>query len=243
MNPQDPQQQQYGQPAYTPPSLPPMGPQGQFASTPPPAAPTSPAPNPSNAAPHNPYEFILNPEKKHHAAPASDSVMKRVLIIVGFLVVLAIIAAVAVKLLAPKDTSTQQIATIAQDQQEIVRVATYVASHAKSTELVNFAVNTELSVGTNQKAAIDYATTRGVKLDDKTLALKTDATTDKTFSSALSSNTFDATAAQTLNTQLSTYQLNLKKAYAASSGKKARAILQASYDASVLLAAQGASLK
>jgi len=172
-----------------------------------------------------------------------DTVLKRVMVIVGVLVALTIVGTVVAKLLVPKDTSPGQVTIVAEEQQELVRVATYVAVHASGTELVNFAINTQMSVSTNKQAAVDYLTTRGTKLDDKVLASKQDAATDKLFTAALSSNTFDSTATQTLNTQLTTYQANLKKAYTATTGKKARALLQDSYDAAVTLAAQGAAIK
>jgi len=244
MNPQDPQQQ-YGQPSYTPqsPSQAPQPP--QYGAALPPqvttSAPVSPA---TSANPANPYEFILNPDaKQHHKVPMGDTVLKRVMVIVGVLVALTIVGTVVAKLLVPKDTSPGQVTIVAEEQQELVRVATYVAVHASGTELVNFAINTQMSVSTNKQAAVDYLTTRGTKLDDKVLASKQDAATDKLFTAALSSNTFDSTATQTLNTQLTTYQADLKKAYTATTGKKARALLQDSYDAAVTLAAQGAAIK
>lgn len=242
MNPQDPQQQ-YGQPSYTP-QTPAQVPQpNQVGSSFLPAASVSdPLPNATTNG-HNPYEFILNPDASHHKAPVGNSLVGRMLAIVGVVVALTIIGAVAYKLFLPKDNSTQQITAIAQEQQELVRVASFVASHAGSTNLVNFAVNTQMSVSTNQQAAIAYAATRGVKLESKVLILKQDAATDKLFASAISTNTFDTTAAQTLNTQLSTYQANLKRAYSVTSGKKAQAVLQSSYDTAATLATQGASLK
>jgi len=198
--------------------------------------------SPGNSG-HNPYEFILSPEASHHSKlPRGDTMLKRVVIIVGVLVALTIIGTVVAKLLVPKDTSIQQVTTIAQEQQELVRVATYVAGHASDTELINFAVNTEMGVGTNKLAAVNYLDTRGTKLTDTLLALKQDAATDKLFTSALSSNTFDSTATQTLNTELGAYQTNLKKAYNATTGKNARAVLQDSFDTAYSLAAQGAAL-
>lgn len=253
MNPQDPQQQ-YGQPTYVPQNQP-LAPQQQVPQQPvqmsnpypPISAPTTtqvPAPTPGpGESGHNPYEFIFNPDTTHHKAPVGNSVLRRVLVIVGVLVVLTILGSVVAKLLVPADTSIQQVTTIAQEQTELVRVATYVAGHADGTELVNLAINTEMSINTNKQAAVNYAATRGTKLEDKILTLKKDAATDKLFAAAISSNTFDTTATQTLNAELGTYQTNLKKAYAATTGKKARALLQDSYDTAVTLAAQGATIK
>lgn len=238
MNPQDPQQQ-YVQPPYTP-QPPAQVPQpGQFEPTP--SAQPSPTPAPASSG-NNPYEFILNPDTTHHKTAPNDSFLKRILVIVGIVVVIAIIGVIAARLLVPKDNSVQQVTAVAQEQQELVRVATYIVSHAKSTDLINFAINTEMSVSTNQQASIEYVANRGVELGEEQLALKKDAKTDTLLSAAISTNTFDSAATQTLTSQLSTYQTSLKRAYNASSGKKARAVLQASYDTAVSLAAQGTAL-
>lgn len=238
MNPQDPQQQ-YEQPPYTPQSPAPVSQPTQFQPTAP-AQPSQPA-SPANSG-NNPYEFILNPDTTHHKAPSNDSLLKRVIVIVGIVVIIAIIGVIVARLVVPKDSSVQQVTAIAQEQQELVRVATYIVSHTKNTDLINFAINTEMSVDTNQQASVEYAANRGVELGEEQLALKKDTKTDTLLSAAISTNTFDSTAAQTLTSQLNTYQINLKKAYNASSGQKARAVLQASYDTAVTLAAQGTEL-
>lgn len=238
MNPQD-QQQQYTQPPY-PPQPPAAVPQPAQPESISPAQPSQ-APAPTNSG-SNPYEFILNPDTTHHKTSSDDSLLKRILVIVGIVAVITIIGTIAVRLLVPKDNSVQQVTTIAQEQQELVRVATYIVSHAKSTDLVNFAINTEMSVSTNQQASVEYVANRGVELGEEQLALKKDTKTDTLLSAATSTNTFDSTATQTLTSQLNAYQTSLKKAYNASSGKKARAVLQASYDTAVSLAAQGTAL-
>lgn len=235
MNPQDPQQ--YGQTAYTPQNSPQTVQPDQADVT----LPAQAVPHVANSgAPNdNPYEFILNPKESHHKSSIGDTMLKRLLVIVGLLVTLTVVGAVVAKLLLPADTTPQQITAIAQEQQEIVRVATFITSHATSVELVNFATNTQMSVGTNQQAAVDYLANRDIKLEDEELALKQDAATDKLFTAALSANTFDSTAVQTLNNKLSAYQASLKKAYTITTSKKARAVIQASYDTAVALAAQG----
>ena len=237
MNQQDPQQP-YGQPAYTPPNpnqAPQPNPMGGYAVAPPPT-PTS---GQGNGG-HNPYEFIINPAATH-GKTSNSSVLKRALTIVGVLIVLTIIGAVVANFLIPKDNTGSHMIAVAQEQQEIVRVADQVARTATSSQLKNFAITTQMSVDSNRLATLQYMANRKIKADDKTLALKQNTETDKRLKAAQSTNTFDSIAAQTLNTQLVTYQANLKKAYDAVTGKKARALLQTSYDAASALVTQSSA--
>lgn len=212
----------------------------------------SPVPVATSAAAHattqpthtsnDPYDFILHPESSQGKLQPSNSPLKRVLVVLGFLVVLVIIIAVAANFLLPKDLTVSQMTTIAQEEQELVRVATFIASNARETELINFAVNTKMSVGTSQQATVAYLSTRKVALQSKQLALRYDAKTDTLFKAALASNSFDTTAIQTLNTQINEYKADIKVAYGATKSKKARAVLQDSYDTAVALSEQGTSL-
>lgn len=205
-----------------------------------PAAPTA-TPQPDN---QSPYGFILNPEAKQPAANSGkNTLLSRVLTAVVGLIVLAIIGAVAVNLLVPKDNSGIQLTALAQEQYEIVRVSAVMVQQAKTTSVRDFATNTQLSVTTNEQATVKYINDRKLAvINDKVLAGKHDEKTDKAFQAALTSNTFDTTAVQTLTTLLGTYQTNLKKAYADIKGTKARAVIQASYTAVELLVAQGSGL-
>lgn len=239
MNPQDPQQS-YGQPAYVPPNpnqTPQPNPMGGYAVVPHP----TPTPGQGNGG-HNPYEFILSPDASaKKPSLGGGSVLKRVLIIVGLLVILTIIGTVVASFLMPKDNTGPQMIAVAQEQQEVVRVAGEVAQNTTSSELRNLAVTTQMSVDTNRQATVRYMTDRKIKIDDKILALKQNAETDKSFQAARSTNTFDTVAAQALNEQLVAYQANLKKAYAATTGKKARALLQTSYDTASALVTQSST--
>lgn len=240
MNPQEPQQP-YGQPAYVPPA-PGQSPQPSQIGGSGVTAATTPSPSHS-AGGQSPYDFILNPEPPAKNSPlGGGSILKRLLAIVGILLVLSIIGVFAANFLIPKDTSGAQIVAIAQEQQELARVASVIAQGANSGELKDFATTTQMSIETNRQASMQYITERKIEVDDEMLALKQDAETDASLKAAKSTNTFDRVAAQTLNGQLVEYQANLKKAYDVTTGEKARKILQASYDTASALVAQGAPL-
>lgn len=184
---------------------------------------------------HNPYEFIFNGSQQPKQGLLGGSLLKRSLVIVGGLVVLAIIAAIAISLLTPKDNSFAQLTSVLQEQQEIVRVADITDKSASTTDLKNLAVNVSLGVGTNKVSLQKYLTTRKVKINDTILAAKKDSKTDTLFANAKAASAFDKTAAQTIQSLLVTYRANLNSTYQTVKGTKARAELQTSYQTADLL--------
>lgn len=194
-------------------------------------------------ADQNPYGFILNPDASaHRPASGSNSILKRVLAVVGLLVVLTIVGVVVATLLIPKDTTGPQMLAVAQEQQELARVAGIVAQGSTKDEIKNFAATVQMSVDTNRQASVQYLTDRKVKADMAIIALKQDTATDTALETARSTNTFDPVAVQTLQNQLHTYQTNLKKAQMSVPGQKAQAILKASSDTATALIAQSDAL-
>lgn len=224
-------------PTYTPQPPQPATSQTSYDSY----GPTPPTPHPAGSSNggHNPYEFIFS--EKHEAKQSlfgGGSMLKRVLFIVGGLVVLGVLATVVVSLLSPKDTSYAQLTTILQQQQEIVRVAELSQKSASTSDLKNLSINVSLSVGADKNSLQTYLTTRKVKITDTILAAKQDSKTDTLLANAKSANTFDATAAQTLQSLLVTYRADLNTTYQSVKGTNARAELKTSYQNADLLIAE-----
>ena len=149
--------------------------------------------------------------------------------------VLAAITAVVITLLTPKDTSFDKLTSIVQEQQEIVRVADLSDASATTIDLRNLAINVSLSVGSNKASLSTYLSTRKVKITDALLAAKQDVKTDTLFTNAKSTNTFDHTAAQTLQSLLVTYRSNLNTTYQSVKGTNARKELLSSYQTAEVL--------
>ena len=158
--------------------------------------------------------------------------------IVGGLVILAIIAASAVSFLTPKENSTKKLTAIVQEQQEIVRVADLADKSAVGVDLKNLAVNVSLSVATDATSLQKYLTTRNVKLSDAVLAGKQDAKTDALFAAAKLTNTFDHTAAYTLQSLPVLSPSSLNTTSQAENGKNARKELKNSYQSADTLIGQ-----
>jgi len=220
------------QPAY-PPQQQPVSMPEQPASTGYVASSPVSAQQPNGA---NPYEFIFS--EKHQPKQSflgGASLTKRLLVIVGGLIVLAVLATVLVSLFTPKDTSIEKITTILQEQQEIVRIADLSSASATTVDVKNLAVNVSLSVGSNATSLQTYLTAHKVKVTDTLLAAKQDAKTDTLFTNAKSTNTFDHTAAQTMQALLVTYRADLNTTYQSVKGVNARKELLSSYKSADIL--------
>lgn len=249
MNPE--QQYQNGQPGTAPVGTQPTyAPAGQPQQTPMPEQAVQPeayggvpaGPNPAATTPSSPsdrYDFIFAEkpiEKK--AAFGGSSLMQRVLLIVGGLVVLTIAAVLVTSLFSSREDINGRLFAVTQEQQEIIRIASAGSTKAISNDTRNFALNTQLSLTTNQQAAFAYMKERNGKIDEKLLGAKANTETDKLLETALTNNTYDAALVQTLHGQLVTYRTNLNATYQEVSGENARALLAESYKAADLLIAQ-----
>ncbi|MEO6760969.1 MAG: hypothetical protein ABI220_01155 [Candidatus Saccharimonadales bacterium] len=200
---------------------------------------------PTNLTPnggHNPYEFIVAEDKQREAKfkiPGGDNKTQRALIVAGGAIVLIIIISLLYSLISSSGHSDPQLTIVTQKQQEIIRVATDGARHANNQSTKNFAINTELTIQSNQGELISYLADHGTKLSKKTLNLGIDSKTDTLLTNASATNTYDSTVEQELVTELTDYQAALKQAYQGVSGKTLQGILNHSYDNASLLIEQG----
>ncbi|MDB5164972.1 MAG: hypothetical protein JWL89_598 [Candidatus Saccharibacteria bacterium] len=201
-------------------------------------------PNQTPVAPHpQEYEFIMNPDqpgagRKFTGLPqGGNSILRRVLLVVGSLVLLVILLSVGKNLLSNKPNLTQYVA-IAQEQQEIIHLAK-AATDEKSltTTNKNFAVTTQVSLTTGQTKLIQYLRQNGQKLNDKTLNLKVSASTDEKLTAAATANNYNPVFQEVMNTQLTNYQQITKQAMTGS-GPKGRELLTNQLKASDLLLQQ-----
>lgn len=243
MNPQD--YNPYSQPAPQPaqPQMPPQpvvsAPQvspNQYGVV----APLQPMPQPVAPA-QNPYEFILGNQAPKRSL-LGGSLLQRVLVIVGGLVVLTIIGAVALSLFAPKSSAQTTFVGLVQEQQEIIRVTTDMMQYASSSDLKNAATTTNLSVTSDQKQFTTYLTANKVKLTQKELALKTDPANTKLLANAKATSTYDTTATKLLQSVLASYQTDLKTARLSIKGVKSGALLDKATSTDVLLITQASKL-
>lgn len=211
-------------------SVPQQAPNGQYEVLPTPAVTGRPTG-------HNPYEFIVNPNTpaKSRFSFGGSGFGKKIAVIVGGGVLLMIVIAVIGSLIFSKKDLTPQLTSLAQQQQEIIRVAIMGTSQATAQSTRNFAVTTQAAMLTSQQQIVGYLGTTGTTLSTKDLSVTKSAETDKTLAAALATSTFDTAVRQNLTTQLSLYEDKLESALAATSNAKLKTILTTNKAAAQLL--------
>jgi hypothetical protein len=190
---------------------------------------------------HNPYDFIVNPAqpKKTRLLPGGNNpLVKKLAVIVGCVIIVAIVLGVGASLLGGKKTNTAELFSLAQTQHEIVRVATLGVSRATDQSAKNLAINTELSVATQQQQLVDFLAKHGRGTKDKELALTQNAATDRQLMQAQQTSTFDLAFAQIMQNQIQAYASTIKHLHATSTSTSAKALLNTDYIQTQLLLSQ-----
>lgn len=197
----------------------------------PPAPPPAPLPN-GNASN---YDFIMNsPQPKK----GFGSMKQRLLIVlVGGLVLLTIIIVVFAMLSGSGGSSVDNLTSLAQQQTEIARIADIGVQKSTSDATKNLAYTTKLSLLSSQQQTVAFLAKKGKKLNEKTLALKKNSTTDQRLSDAESNNTFDETFTKLLNDELTSYRTAVQAEFKTSTNNAERLILQDSFNGTSLLIA------
>jgi hypothetical protein len=237
--PYPPQPPQYG---YGTPATPrfQQHPSGQYEVLAPPQA----APNDGHSG-HNPYEFIVSPnssgKKGFGASLAGGSFILRIGLLAGGFIVILIVAAVAITAFTPKG-SLPSFISVAQRQQEIIRIATNATQQAQSQDAQNFVANVQASVTSDQQAVITYLSAKGTKLGATQLALDKSTQVDAQLANAATANNFDSAIAQTMTSELQNYQSSLKTTYGQTSSAQAKLMLQKEYNSATLLLKQASAL-
>lgn len=226
----------YGRPGFGSNSTPVQHPNGQYEVVPPPAQ--------GSGAPsgHNPYEFIMNPNMpKKQPLGHKNAFILRIALIVGGMVALMTVIAVALSLLGPK-SSTPGLISIAQRQQEILRISAAATGQATGQDTANFAANINAGVASNKVQIVAYLTSHGTKVDNKLLALDQNPQTDTQLQNASNANNYDTAVTQNLTQQLLTYEGLLQKTFKQTSSAKAKQLLQSSFTSASKLLQQAKTL-
>jgi hypothetical protein len=161
----------------------------------------------------NPYEFILNPNQpapKKKGGRFGNNFAVTIALIVGAAVIVMIILSIVINALAPKKIDTADLTALAQTQTELLRISRQASSDATQQVTKNLATTVEYTMITQQKQTIDVLAKNKVKVGNKELALKQNATTDQKFSQAKATSTFDTTYTEVIQTELTGYANTLK---------------------------------
>lgn len=195
-----------------------------------------PYPDPNAVQPD--YSFITNPAqppKKKFALPGG-SLLGKVILIGGALVLVMIVVTIVKSVTAKPSTSAYFIA-VAQDQQALVHVATATGLQAsKSTATNNSAVTIKASLTSALTNLTTYLKDSGTQFTAVQISGKVSKNTDTQLTNAAAAGTFDSTYQSVMTDLLQTYSKDINIALAHSPGPNGTAILKKDYaDAQLLL--------
>jgi cytoskeletal protein RodZ len=179
----------------------------------------------NDPADHSQYDFIMNQGQPKNT-PSFKGGKKPLLLIVGGLLIVLILVVVVFSFFSKNNESSKPFLAVAQEQQELVRVADLQYGAVSSQSTKNFVISTKSTMLTDNSLLMRYLAQNGAKISDKQLALGTHSTTDTALANAIATSTLDATLTKELQTELTTYKASLRQAYAATTGKNARALLE-----------------
>jgi len=185
------------------------------------------------------YDFFLNPPPKSKLPLLklnTGSLKMRLIIVAGGLLVLIIIIIIVSSLLGGGNKSTPFIA-VAQDQNELVRVATEANGQTTVQTTANLDQNVELSLTSAQQQLLEYLHTNGSKISTKQLIATVNTKTDQALAAATAVSNFDAVFAQVMQTGLQSYIHDLKVA-TLTTGPNSKILLNNDINSATLLLAQ-----
>jgi hypothetical protein len=184
--------------------------------------PNQPAPS---APPPSPYDFILNsgpqpiPPKKPMIpgqkikGPALGK-KQRILAVLGGLIVLLILFMIFKAIISSSGKSaTNRLVGIAQEQNELMRIADLGYASASSNSSKNLAATTSVTLKTNLQTIKKLVNRHGHTFTAKELGLKTNPKVDAQLEAAKLNNQFDSTFDAVMLSQLTVYRTHLKQAY------------------------------
>jgi hypothetical protein len=177
------------------------------------------------------------------AAPRSISIgvgqskTMRIVTIVGGVFILLIIFTIVKNILASGPSNTSAMTIVAEDQTELTHIATEATSQqGVASQTLYSATTTNASIGSDQTKLFVYLKKAGIKIKTTDLTLKESKATDLQLTNSAANGLYDQTYQQIMESQLASYQEDLKQAYNATSGKIGKALLGSEYkDASLLL--------
>lgn len=177
--------------------------------------PPLPSMPPSEQFDSNQFDFIMNPQKpqkKGLIPPMSPKQRMFAFIGVGG-VGLILILMLASLLFGGSPSGTESTVAIAQQQTEIVRIASLGNQKAGGTQAKTLAALTASTISSDQKKTIDYLAKQNRKVKEKELRLKEDKKADADLTAAESNGRFDEVFTRILIEKLNAYKQDLQSYY------------------------------
>jgi len=199
--------------------------------------------------PHDPqrYDFFLNPptqpqKSKLPGMPGvRDPFLKKVVLLIGGGISVVIIVVILASVIFSGGGSSADLTKIAQQQNELIRVAGEAGNNAVQQTTKSLAVGVQLSLTSSQQQLLAYAKKQHQTITAKELVLTKSSATDQQLNNAKTASNFDAVFAQIVQQQLQTYTQTIKQDFNATSNTNLRQLLNTEYKAGSLLLAQASS--
>jgi competence protein ComGC len=184
------------------------------------------------------YSFITDPQQSKPARklPGSGSLLGKVVLIAVAIILLLIIFSV-VKGLVGGHSNVDDFVGVAQDQQEIIHLATNALEEPSlSTVNKDSALTSQLSLKSDQAATIKYLSSIHKKVKSKALDQKVNPSIDTQLSAAATASTYNQTYHDIMLAELNAYKGHLQAAYLRSKGPNGRTLLSKNFnDANLLI--------
>lgn len=202
----------------------------------PPAPPPAPLPNGKS----NEYDFILNstssPKGGFSSKLGGSSTAQRLILVVGGAVVMLLIVIVLFSVVFKGGGGTAaQLMDLAEQQNEIARVADIGVNKATSSATKNFAHTTKLSLLSDQQQTLALLKKIGRKVNVKLLGSKNNPVTDQQLDDATANNEFDTTFTKIITDELTSYRSSVQADYKSATGTNEKQLLQDSFNSVSIL--------
>lgn len=185
--------------------------------------PSAPSPGQFNSSQ---FDFIMNPNQpqKKSLLPSGPKQRLLLFVIAGAIALMFLIILFAI-ILGGRQTNTEQVVSLAQKQNEIVRIAAIGNTKAGGPEAQKLAALTSLTITTDQKKTTDWLSKQKTKVSSKDLAKGANSKTDAELTSAEQNGRFDEVFIKTLTAQLEDYRTSMQSTYP-SLGATGKALLE-----------------
>lgn len=176
------------------------------------------------------FDFIMNPQTppKKSLLP-NDPKLKMLIIGLGVFTLVVLLFVVIFSIFGSKDSSTESLVKITQQQNEIIRIASAGTTKAGGEKAKKLAVVTSMTIKSDQNSLINYLAKQKRKIKDKELKLLTDKKTDQELTAASSNGRYDEVFTQIITEKLAEYQKSLETQYG-SVGPKGKEVIKQSND-------------
>jgi hypothetical protein len=135
-------------------------------------------------------------------------------------------------------SNTTSLVALAQQQNEIARVSAESAQNAVLQPTQTFAITTSLSLLSEQRAFLAYLRSLGSVPTSSILQAAHNSKTDAALKLAQTNNNYDQTYIALTQSELTSYEYNLKQTLAGTKIIKARQLLETAYQQAQLLIQQ-----